>query len=177
MGLVDLASGDSLWRGYDYYAAKHVTSHRKVSANEFEGTVAGSGNKQYEVHIDTEHPRRSTCNCPHAKGRRVICKHMVALYFTIFPDEANKLIAAAEAYEAEKEKRQDKLEDALIKYVGTLKKDELQQKLLELLFNGSALCGRISRSIGSDFLFKVVYYASCKARTPFLLPTKDFSLY
>lgn len=39
-----------------------------------------------------EHPRKSICNCPHADGRRVICKHMIALLFTASPEAANKHI-------------------------------------------------------------------------------------
>lgn len=39
-----------------------------------------------------EHPRKSKCNCPHADGRRVICKHMIALLFTASPEAANKHI-------------------------------------------------------------------------------------
>ena len=38
-----------------------------------------------------EHPRKSKCN-PHADGRRVICKHMIALLFTASPEAANKHI-------------------------------------------------------------------------------------
>ncbi|NMB97839.1 MAG: hypothetical protein GYA02_14710 [Clostridiaceae bacterium] len=41
--------------------------------------------------INIVHPRKSKCNCPHADGRRVICKHMIALYFTVFPKEAKIL--------------------------------------------------------------------------------------
>lgn len=49
--------------------------------------VASSNNK-YVVHIDKKHPRKSKCNCPFADGRRVVCKHMIALYFTAEPQAA-----------------------------------------------------------------------------------------
>mgnify|MGYP002644725577 CR=1 FL=1 len=47
-----------------------------------------SGNNKYVVHIDKMHPRKSKCNCPFADGRRVVCKHMIALYFTAEPQAA-----------------------------------------------------------------------------------------
>ena len=59
--------------------------------------------------IDLEHPRSSTCTCPHAEGRKVICKHKVALYFAAFPEEYQKVHKevleqeqARERYEEEK---------------------------------------------------------------------------
>ena len=52
--------------------------------------VRGSGQKHYDVFIDLEHPRKSKCNCPHADGKRVICKHMISLYFAAYPKIAQK---------------------------------------------------------------------------------------
>ncbi len=36
--------------------------------------------------------RKSKCNCPHADGRRVICKHMIALLLQAKYEAANKHI-------------------------------------------------------------------------------------
>ena len=44
-------------------------------------------------------------HCPHADGRRVICKHMIALYFTVFPKEAKNFITEAQEYEKKKKTR------------------------------------------------------------------------
>ena len=30
-------------------------------------------------------------NCPHDEGTKIVCKHMVALYFEIFSEKANNL--------------------------------------------------------------------------------------
>lgn len=76
------------------------------------------------------------CNCPHANGKRIICKHIVAAYFTAFPEEAEKFYAEAMAYQEEEEKRQEELSDKVCHYVWHMKKDELQQVLLQLLFDG-----------------------------------------
>ena len=100
-----LASGASLWRGYDYYTAHKVLSWEPTEPGgypqQFDGVVSGNGDKPYEVHIDIAHPKKSTCTCPFAEGRHVICKHMVALYFTIYPAEADELLHAQEQWEAE----------------------------------------------------------------------------
>lgn len=40
------------------------------------------------VHIDKAHPRRSFCNRPFTECRRVVCKHMIALYSTAGPKMA-----------------------------------------------------------------------------------------
>ena len=84
MGLLDLASGASAWRGYEYYKEGSVLLKKKITDHEYSGTLRGSGNKHYDVFIDIEHPRKSHCNCPHANGKRIICKHQVALYFSVF---------------------------------------------------------------------------------------------
>ena len=86
MGLIEIASGNSVWRGMDYYNNKKVASVEKTSNTTYDGTVKGT--KLYHVHVDLEHPRKSTCTCPFADGRRVICKHMIALYFTAEPKAA-----------------------------------------------------------------------------------------
>ena len=88
MSFIHLASMESAWRGYEYYKSGKVKNCEKITPDQYEGMVSGSRKKPYQVTIDLKHPRSSECNCPHANGRRVVCKHMVALYFTAFPKEA-----------------------------------------------------------------------------------------
>ncbi|MBQ0089720.1 MAG: hypothetical protein KBT27_10375, partial [Prevotellaceae bacterium] len=47
---------------------------KRISPFAYDGIVSGSENNKYSVHIETDHPRRSKCNCPFADGRRVVCK-------------------------------------------------------------------------------------------------------
>lgn len=136
MGLLDLASGNSLWRGYDYFEEKKVQDVRKIEDGCYEGVVSGSGKKLYHVTINLPHPRTSKCNCPHADGKRIICKHMAAMYFTVFPEEAKRFYEEVIAAQEEEEKQQEELENKLITFVSKMKKDELQQALLEMLFDG-----------------------------------------
>ena len=88
MGIISLASGNSCWIGLDYYKNKKITELNKINENEYESVVKGTNN--YNVHLDIEHPRKSTCNCPLANGKRIICKHIVATYFTALPREAQE---------------------------------------------------------------------------------------
>ena len=88
MGLIEMASGSSVWRGMDYYERKMVCSWKKSGEEAYDGVVSGSEGNKYSVHIDKVHPRKSSCNCPFAEGRRVICKHMIALLFTAEPKTA-----------------------------------------------------------------------------------------
>lgn len=136
MSLLDLASYASAWRGYEYYKAKKVTLFKKIDSNHFEGFVTGTNTKPYHVLIDLEHPRSSKCDCPHADGKRVICKHKVALYFQAFPKEAEQYYREVIAAEEEAEREQERLENALIDYVSKMKKADLQQALLQMLFEG-----------------------------------------
>ncbi len=66
--------------------------HTKISDTEFKGNVRGSNDMHYDVTIDIEHPRKSKCNCPHADSKRIVCKHMAALYFTAFPKLAKEYV-------------------------------------------------------------------------------------
>lgn len=133
MGLIEIASGKSVWRGMDYYNDKKVISWEKTGDETYSGVVSGSEDNIYNVHIDKEHPRKSTCDCPFADGRRVICKHMIALYFTAEPEAAEDFLKEVEAWEAEETERMEQHYKDLERYVKTLSKAELQKQLLSAL--------------------------------------------
>ena len=80
MGLKEVASAASLWRGWDYYKENRVLKWEQTGENTYDGIVKGSEGNSYAVHIDTAHVRSSKCSCPFAEGRRVVCKHMIALF-------------------------------------------------------------------------------------------------
>ena len=136
MGVIECASGNSLWRGYNYYKEKQVKQLKEIGNRIYSATVMGSANNLYSVELNLDHPRKSTCNCPHANGKRIICKHIVATYFTVLPEEADRLYAETIAYQEEEAKHQEQLENKVIEYVNKMKKADLAQTLLELLFNG-----------------------------------------
>ncbi len=136
MGLLECASYASVWRGYDYFKDNKVLNFKNLEDGVFTATVAGSTKEPYSVEIHIEHPRKSKCNCPHANGKRIVCKHMIATYFTAFPKEAEKFYTDVIAYQEEAEKREEELADKVCQYVWKMKKDELQQAFLEMLFDG-----------------------------------------
>ena len=136
MSLIDLASGASAWRGYNYYKDGKVLRCLRTEEARYEGEVSGSNGEVYHVRLDLEHPRRSECTCPHAAGKRIVCKHQVALYFTAFPEEAEKYYREVIEAEEEAERERVRQETAVIERVRKMKKSELQDALLELLFDG-----------------------------------------
>ena len=136
MGLMNMASGASLWRGYEYYQDKKVQAIEPINESQFHGSVAGSQAQPYDVLIDIEHPRKSHCNCPLADGRRIICKHMIALYFTAFPQEAENYYKEVVAYEEEQEQLAEERQDRLVQCIQKMSKEELQNALIQLLEDG-----------------------------------------
>lgn len=133
MSFWSLASNRSLSRGYDCHEEGKVTTYEKIADGTFESYIEGSAAQPYHTVINVTHPRQSHCDCPFAEGRRVICKHMVALYFAVFPDEVNDVLEAWEEGEREEERRQQEHYKDLERYVKGLKKEELQQKLYDAL--------------------------------------------
>ena len=89
--------------------------------------------------IDIAHPRKSACNCPFAEGRRVICKHMVALDLAIFPEKEQQMMDYIEEqnqqYEREYELEMQEREAEIVEYVMHLSKAELQQMLIQLMID------------------------------------------
>ena len=136
MGLLDCASSASVWRGYDYFKEKRIKNLTETDKSVFTAVVFGTASEQYVVEIDVAHPRKSTCNCPHAYGKRIICKHMVATYFAAYPAEAVRFYREYLKAQEEAERYEEELYDRVREYVGHMKKSELQQALLELLFDG-----------------------------------------
>lgn len=127
MGIINCASSDSCWRGLNYYKNKKVDNIKKISDNEYTSIVHGSLN--YNVYLNIEHVRKSTCNCPLANGKRIICKHIVATYFACISNSAKE-------FEKEQEKLQEEYEDYqkneyknAIKYLNKMSKKELIEEI------------------------------------------------
>ena len=136
MGMIECTSGASLWRGYDYYKENKVKNLIETSPGIFSANVEGNSDKPYIVEIDVAHPRKSKCNCPHADGKRIVCKHMMAVYFAVFPEEAQRIYNEAIEYQEQEDKRAEELYEKVRQHVWKMKKNEAQQALLELLFDG-----------------------------------------
>ena len=134
MSIETAANRKSASRRYQYYCDNKVKSVAKIDDTHYSGEVSGSGNTPYSVTIDLEHPKRSKCTCPFANGHKV-CKHMVALYFEVFPEEADKYIRKIEETENEREEFFEELPERIEEYVRNLSKSELQELALSLIYN------------------------------------------
>ena len=132
MGVVEIASAKSVWRAIDYCKKKKVLSWINTE-NGYSGIVSGSEDNTYDVDVNTIHPKSSTCTCPFATDHKVICKHMLAVYFTANPKEMKRIIKEAEDYEKDEERRVAEHNKDLYKYVKMFSKEELQDQMVELL--------------------------------------------
>ena len=131
MGVTSSASSSSCWRGLDYYKKNKVTDLEKINDNEYMSNVVGS--ETYTIYLNVEHVRKSTCNCPLANGKRIICKHIVATFFTAFPDEAINFEEEQEKLHEEYENYQEKLYNKTQSYIKSLTKKELVDELSYIL--------------------------------------------
>ena len=139
MGIIECASGASCWRGLDYYREGRVLTCNPVGRAEFDGRVQGGAEEPYEVHIDVEHARRSKCNCPHADGKRIVCKHQVALYFEAMPGAADRFEReqreAEERYWRDMARWREDRHREIVEYVNSLTKQQLRDQLIEALMD------------------------------------------
>ncbi|MBS7020904.1 MAG: SWIM zinc finger family protein [Firmicutes bacterium] len=133
MELYRSARLQSQFRAYDYFKEKRVLSFQKVEGSIYHGKVKGN-NKIYDVTIDIEHPKKSShCNCPHAEGTKIICKHMVTLYFEIFPEKAKQFLEEIDEHNRAVEEYEQELEIKMRKHIKSMSKKELEEALLECL--------------------------------------------
>lgn len=134
MELYRSASLQSQFRGYDYFKNKKVISFKHIEESIYNGKVGGS-NQVYDVTIDIEHPKKNShCNCPHAEGTKIICKHMVALYFAVFPEKAKQFMKEIDEHNRKVEEYEKELEIKMRKYIKSMSKKELEEALLDCLF-------------------------------------------
>ena len=133
MSILTAASSKSAWRGYEYYMEDKVQFVKKLDDTHFGGAVTGSEAEPYAVTIDIAHPKRSTCDCPFANGLKV-CKHMVAIYFAVFPEEAIKFKSAIDRALEEEEQYREELPGRIDKYINKLNKTQLKDLALNLIY-------------------------------------------
>ena len=131
MSVISSASGASCWRGLDYYKKNKIINLKKI--NDYEYTSVAIGTNNYNIYLDVSHPRKSTCTCPLANGKRIICKHIVATFFAAFPEEAKNFEEEQERLQEEYEDHQEKLYNKTQKYISSMTKKELIDELSYIL--------------------------------------------
>ena len=91
MSFIDYAQfSTTIKRGYEICKAEKVKGISKVSSNYYAGIVTDLSGASYNVRIDTRNPMRSHCNCPVAIDKKYLCEHEIALYFSIYPEKAER---------------------------------------------------------------------------------------
>jgi len=133
--VINLASASSVWRGLEYYRNGQVLSCEQGDDEWVYGTVLGSEKEPYHVQLSLKHPRQSTCDCPHAKDRKVVCKHKVALFFEAVPNSEEDFLEENERARIEDELLMEQLEEQRrrerVAYVMSLTKAQLQEELIQ----------------------------------------------
>ena len=138
MGMLQIASYNSYWRGLDYFESKLVKKLNRLNEFIYEAEVEGTNS--YNVRIDVNHPRKLTCTCPHASGKSIICKYKVAVYFSIYPEEAQKAIDERNAYRKELEEREKQYDrkveehrESIKEYIDSLSEKEVRNMLINYM--------------------------------------------
>lgn len=130
MGIISIASGSSCWRGLDYYKRNKIKNIKQIGDEEYNSIAIGSN--EYNVYLNLKNPRKSTCNCPLANGKRIICKHIVATYFTVVPNSANEFEEEQEKLQEEYEKYEENQYKNAIRFINKLSKKELEEELIHI---------------------------------------------
>ena len=132
MGLIDLASNKSMWRGLDYYQNDNVLETHNIGDLQYAAKVRNDAGAIYDVVVNLDKVRNSQCSCPIKKDKpKAICKHIVAAYFAIFPKEADDLQRAYEEWEAGAEEREAQHLKELEEYVNSLSIEDLRSMVLD----------------------------------------------
>lgn len=132
MGLIDLASSKSMWRGLDYYQNGNVVDVNSIEDSRYAAKVRNNADTVYDVVVDLDKARSSQCSCAFKKDKpKAICKHIVAAYFAIFPKEADDLQRAYEEWEAGAEEREAQHLKELEEYVNSLSIEDLRSMVLD----------------------------------------------
>lgn len=131
MGIVENAPKKIVWRAIEYYKQNKVLGIHASREDCYSAEVTGSGKMKYDVFIDTKHPKKCTCTCPFAKENEVICKHMVAVYFSAYPDKIDSFKEDERRYIEDADYRRKKDKERLMMFARKMSKEELVDELAE----------------------------------------------
>lgn len=139
MKFLDAADQGSIWRGLDYYLEKKVLSWYFIDKDHIKGKVAGSKSLPYEVSLNLSQVHASLCNCPYALNRDIICKHKIALYFTLYPEIANDYLSYGNKIADEYEKKHRARVLHINKIVDNLSISEMKSLLISYMLEDNDL--------------------------------------
>ncbi|MCR4686709.1 MAG: SWIM zinc finger domain-containing protein [Lachnospiraceae bacterium] len=127
MGLIDIASHKSIWRGIEYYKQNKVVLCDENNDGTYEAVVSGSDGEKYSVHLNIVHPRKSTCNCPLANGRQILCKHILATSFCVNPEEIDRFTREKTNFVSEEDERRTKRYEKYLSFAKSMSTKELRE--------------------------------------------------
>ena len=115
-----------------------VAAYCRVSTASDEQLISLETQKaHYEKHIrsndEWEYPRKSTCDCPLANGKKIICKHIVAVSLCLDASEADRFKNEKTIYASEEEERRAKKYDKYMGFAKTMSPRELREAYVELM--------------------------------------------
>ncbi len=90
MDVLTTASLKAKRSGYYCYKNDCVKEVKEVTARVFEARIIEDSGEIVTVKLDLNKTGKSACNCKQASGKRVVCMHMVAVFFKLFPAEAKR---------------------------------------------------------------------------------------
>ena len=137
MSFIDSAAYWSKVNGFDYFEEGRVLEIIKINDDEYHAKVKGSKDNVYNIVYYPDYPKKSTCDCPRANGKRVVCKHKVAVFYALNPDEAQSVrdereenLRYQEKLEQEFEERHRKRVEEAQKYVDGLSVEEMKRIII-----------------------------------------------
>ena len=124
-------------RGYYYYKKGFVKELKKLDENIYSSVV--SGTYDYNVILNLKNLRKCSCSCPH---KVKICKHVMATYYTVFPEEAKQyeeglklVIKRCNEHRQRKDEQYNEVHKKAVEYVNSLTVDELKKELVNFIVN------------------------------------------
>ncbi len=137
MDLYEVCSSRVMARGFNYYKRKVVRNIEKIDDRTYSAIV--SGTSDYHVKIDLVNYKKCQCSCPYDKK---VCKHVVALYYELNPEEAKSyeqmlkwLIDDKNSYEKRKKEEYEYAYNNALKHVNSLSIKELKEELINYILD------------------------------------------
>lgn len=131
MGIIKCASGASCWRGLDYYKENKIKDIKKINEKEYTSKVCGT--EEYNVYLNLVKPRSSTCNCALADGKKIICKHIVATYFSVVPGSSKEFEEEQKRLENEYYDYRERQYENAVLFINNMSQTELINELIYIL--------------------------------------------
>lgn len=124
-------------RGYYYYKKGFVKELKKLDENIYSSVVSGTYN--YNVILNLNNLRKCSCSCPH---KVKICKHVMATYYTVFPEEAKQyeeglklVIKRCNEHRQRKDEQYNEVYKKAVEHVNSLTVDEIKKELVNFIVN------------------------------------------